>query len=127
MSTPDGRRVVVTVHGGGVFGSPERIAQAFRMDNSSMTGQYAAKLSDHEAQALLRGELPDGTKVPMYDFDEFKGIANLPVRYGVVLDMARANQSKRGYDDFSDLRNDPLFIVHAGGVEQASVVRGKVV
>ncbi len=54
----------------------------------------------------------------MYTFDEFKrGITDLPMRYGVILDFELARKSKRGYEAFDILRDDPNMIVRAGGVE----------
>jgi hypothetical protein len=56
--------------------------------------------------------------VPVYPFEEFKqGISNLPIRYGVILDLELARQSKRGYEEFETLKDDPNMIVRAGGVE----------
>ena len=123
VTTPQGNRVVVAIHGGGIFGSPERFERVYRasVDRSNpdgFTGQYAAKISEKEAHDVLKGKLPNGTEVPVYAFDEFKqGIADLPIRYGVVLDFELARQSKRGYEDFEILKDDPNMIVRAGGVE----------
>ncbi len=123
VTTPQGNRVVVAIHGGGIFGSPERFERVYRasVDRSNsdgFTGQYAAKISSKEAHDVLEGRLPDGTEVPVYPFDEFKqGIANLPIRYGVILDFELARQSKRGYEDFEVLKDDPNMIVRAGGVK----------
>ncbi len=123
VTTPQGNRVVVAIHGGGIFGSPERFERVYRasVDRSNsdgFTGQYAAKISEKEAHDVLEGRLPDGTEVPVYPFDEFKqGITDLPIRYGVILDFELARQSKRGYEDFEVLKDDPNMIVRAGGVE----------
>ncbi|MCH7637484.1 MAG: hypothetical protein IIA12_07435, partial [Proteobacteria bacterium] len=123
VATPQGNRVVVAIHGGGIFASPERFERVYRasVDRSNsdgFTGQYAAKISEKEAHDVLEGRLPDGTAVPVYPFDEFKqGIADLPIRYGVILDFELARQSKRGYEDFEVLKDDPNMIVRAGGVE----------
>ena len=123
VTTPQGNRVVVAIHGGGIFGSPERFEQVYRasVDRSNsdgFTGQYAAKISKKEAHDVLEGKLADGTEVPVFPFDEFKqGIAGLPIRYGVILDFELARQSKRGYEDFEILKDDPNMIVRAGGVE----------
>ena len=62
--------------------------------------------------------MPDGIEVPVYPFEEFKkGIGDLPIRYGVVLDYELARQSLRGYEDIEVLKDDPNMIVRAGGVE----------
>ena len=67
---------------------------------------------------MLEGRLPDGTEVPVYPFAEFKrGIKDLPMRYGVILDYEVARKSTRGYDPFDVLKDEPNMIVRAGGVE----------
>ena len=126
VTTPQGNPVVVTVHGGGIFGNPARIERALRADLSrhnidGLTGQYAAKITAPEASDLLRGRLPDGTEFPVYAFEEFRqGVAGLPWRYGVVLDFATAKASATGYVAFDVLCDDPVTICRAGGVEAAA-------
>ncbi len=123
VTTPQGNHVVVTVHGGGIFASPERFERSLRADLSrynseGLTGQYAAKISEREARDVLEGRLPDGSEIPIYPFDEFKrGIADLPMRYAVVLDFEVAKKGKRGYERFDVLKDDPNMIVRAGGGE----------
>jgi len=123
VTTPQGNRVVVAVHGGGIFASPDRFERVYRAsvdrnNTDGFTGQYAAKISTQEAHDVLEGKLSDGTEVPVYPFQEFKqGIADLPIRYGVILDFELARQSKRGYEDFEVLKDDMNMIVRAGGVE----------
>ena len=63
VTTPQGQRVVVAVHGGGIFASPERFEKVYRasVDRSSpdgLTGQYAGKISAQEARDVLEGKLP---------------------------------------------------------------------
>jgi len=126
LTTPQGNRVVVAVHGGGIYASPQRFEKTFRasVDRSSpdgYTGQYAGKISDSEAHDVLDGKLPDGTEIPVYPFDEFKqGVADLPMRYGVILDFEMARKSTRGYDPFDVLKDEANMIVRAGGVEAAA-------
>jgi hypothetical protein len=123
VTTKQGNHVVVTVHGGGIFASPERFERSLRADLSrynpeGLTGQYAAKITEQEAHDVLEGELPDGSEIPVYPFAEFKkGVADLPRRYGVVLDFEVAKKGKRGYVSFDVLKDDPNMIVRAGGVE----------
>ncbi len=123
VTSKQGNRVVVTVHGGGIFASPERFQRSLRADLSrfnseGLTGQYAAKISEIEARDVLNGKLPDGSEIPIYPFDEFKrGVADLPRRYGVVLDFELAKKSISGYESFEVLKDDPNMIVRAGGVE----------
>jgi len=123
VTTPQGNRVVVAVHGGGMFASPERFERSFyadldRSNPEGLTGQYAAKISEQEARDVLEGKLPDGTEIPVFPFDEFKrGVADLPMRYGVILDFEMARKVESGYMTFDTLRDEPNMIVRAGGVE----------
>ena len=123
VTTPQGNHAVVFVHGGGIFSKPERFEQVYRasVDRSSpdgFTGQYAAKISQKEALDVLNGRLSDGTEFPVYPYEEFRqGISDLPMRYGVVLDLELARKTTRGYDTFDALRDDPNQIVRVGGVE----------
>jgi len=123
VTTQQGNRVVVVVHGGGIYASPERFEKLYRasVDRSNsegFTGQYAGKITEREAHDVLEGKLPDGTEIPVYPFEEFKrGVADLPMRYGVILDFEMARKSKRGYETFEVLKDEPNMIVRAGGVE----------
>jgi hypothetical protein len=123
VTTPQGNRVVVVIHGGGIYGTPERFEQLYRanVDRSNLagfTGQYAGKISAREARDVLEGKLPDGSEVPVFSFDEFKqGVADLPIRYGIILDFEMARSSLRGYETFEILKDEPNMIARAGGVE----------
>jgi len=123
VTTPQGNHVIVAVHGGGIFASPDRFERSFHADlnrhnSAGITGQSAAKITQQEARDVLEGKLPDGTEIPVFPFAEFKrGVADLPRRYGVILDYEIARQSTRGYDTFEVLKDEPNLIVRAGGVE----------
>ncbi len=123
VTTPQGNRVVVAVHGGGIFASPDRFERSFHADlnrhnSEGITGQTAAKITEHEARDVLEGKLPDGSEIPIFQFAEFKRcIADLPIRYGVVLEFELAKSAKRGYESFDVLRDEANMIVRAGGVE----------
>ncbi len=123
VTTPRGTHVIVVVHGGGIYASPERFERTYRagVDRNNpegFTGQYAGKISPKEASDVLNGKLPDGTEIPIYQFDEFKrGISDLPRRYGVVLDYELARKSTRGFDTFEVLKDEPNLIARAGGIE----------
>jgi hypothetical protein len=123
VTTPQGKHVIVAIHGGGIFASPDRFERSFyadlnRHNSEGITGQSAAKITEREARDVLEGKLPDGAEIPVYSFDEFKrGIANLPMHYGVILDFETARKSTRGYDPFDVLKEEPNMIVRAGGVE----------
>jgi len=123
VKTPQGSHIVVTTHGGGILATPERFLKLYHasVDRSSelgFTGMFAGKISEREAGELVQGKLPDGTEIPVFSFDKFKqGVADLPRRYAVVTDFETARKSKTGYAAFDDLRDDPMMIVRAGGVE----------
>ena len=122
VTTPQGNHVVVVVHGGGIFANPARFEEVYahveRASPEGLTGQLAGKISQIEAHNVLDGKLLDGTEFPVFPFDEFKrGIAHLPVRYGVTLDFDMAKNGTRDYDSFEILKDDPNMIVRAGGVE----------
>jgi hypothetical protein len=123
VTTPQGHRVVVAVHGGGIFSSPERFektyrSSVYRSSSEGFTGQYAGKISEREARDVLDGKLPDGAEIPVFSFDEFKrGVADMPLRYGVISDFEMVRKSTRGYDPFDVLKDEPNMIVRAGGVE----------
>jgi len=123
ITTPRGNKVVVVVHGGGIFSFPERFERTLYADmeysnSEGLTGQSAAKISEQEARNVMEGKLPDGSEIPIYPYVEFKrGIAGLPMRYGVVLDFEMAKAATNGYETFEALMDDPNMVARAGGVE----------
>ncbi len=131
VTTKQGNHVVVAVHGGGIYASPDRFEKLYRANQArsnseGFTGQYAGKISSREAFDVLEGRLPDGTEIPVFPYDEFRrGVANLPRRYGVILDLETARKAKRGYNTFEVLKEEPLMIIRAGGVEAAAAYLDK--
>ena len=131
VRTRQGHHVVVAVHGGGLFASPERFrtlyhASTSRFSELGFTGLFGARISETEAQSLLDGKLPAGNEVPVFTFGEFKnGLSNLPRRYAVVLDLNMAKNSNNGNAPFDELKDDPLMIVRAGGAEAAAAYLDK--
>lgn len=131
VTTKQGNRVVVVVHGGGIFATPERFLKLFhasvdRFCEIGFTGLFSAKITTQEAHSLLDGKLPDGSELPVFTFEELKqGVTDLPRRYGVVMDFEMARKCKSGYETFDDLRADPLMIVRAGGVQAAAAYLDK--
>jgi len=126
VTTKQGNRVVVAVHGGGIFASPERFKRLYHASTSrfselGFTGLFGARISQAEATNVADGQLPDGSEIPVFSYSEFKqGIADLPRRYAVILDLETAKSSHSGNVAFDDLKDDPLMIVRAGGVEAAA-------
>ena len=131
LTSPQGNRVIVTVHGGGIFASSDRFDQLFRASTDRLsevgfTGLFAGKITEQEARGALEGRMPDGAEIPIFSFNEFKlGIDKLPRRYGVVTDFETAKNSACGYVSFDDLRDDPVMIVRAGGVAAAAAYLDK--
>jgi len=131
VKTAQGNPVVVAVHGGGIFASPERFLKLYhasvdRSGEFGFTGPFAGKISASEARDVLDGKMPDGGEIPVFPFDEFKrGITGLPRRYAVVLDFETARKCRNGYQDFDDLKDDPLMILRSGGVEAAAAYLDK--
>ena len=131
VTTPQGNRVIVTIHGGGVFATPERFERLFRASTDrfseiGFTGLFAGKLSPREARGVLAGRMPDGAEIPVHDFDEFsQGVDAPPRRYAVVTDFEVAKNSACGYVPFDTLREDPVMIVRAGGAEAAAAYLDK--
>jgi len=129
--TPQGNTVVVSVHGGGIFATPERFKKLYhssvnRCSKLGFTGLFAAKITEQEATDVLEGKLADGTEFPVYPFDEFRqGIADLPRRYAVVMDFETAKKSTSGNETFDNLKDDALMIVRAGGAEAATAYLDK--
>jgi hypothetical protein len=129
--TRQGNHVVVAVHGGGIFASPERFKKLYhasvnRSSELGFTGIFGAKISEAEARNVVDGKLPDGSQIPVYPYNEFKrGVADLPRRYAVILDFETAKNSKSGNETFDDLKDDPLMIVRAGGVDAAAAYLDK--
>ena len=129
--TPRGHPVVVAVHGGGIFATPERFGKLYhgsvnRSNKGGFTGLFGAKITEQEARDVLDGKLPDGAEIPIFPFDEFRrGVADLPRRYAVVMDFETARKSKSGNETFDDLKDDPLMIVRAGGAEAAAAYLDK--
>jgi len=131
VTTPQGNRVVVAIHGGGIYATPERFERLYRANQNrsntdGFTGDYASKISAQEARDVLEGKLPGGAEIPVYPFNEFKrGVARLPWRYGVILDFDMARKSEKGYQSFDVLKDEPNMIVRAGGVEAAAAYLDK--
>jgi hypothetical protein len=131
LTTPQGNSVVVTVHGGGIFASPARFEKLFRASTDrfcelGFTGLFAGKMTEREAHDVLDGKLPDGTDIPVFSLEEFlRGVSNLPRRYAVSMDFETAKKCRSGYEAFDDLKDDPLMIVRAGGVEAAAAYLDK--
>ena len=131
ITTPQGNHVVLGIHGGGIYASPERFekmyhASTYRTSEHGFSGQFGGKITRQDAHDALEGKLSDGTEIPIFMFDEFKrGIANLPRRYGVVMDLAMVQKSKSGYERFDVPRGEPLMIFRASGVEPAAAYLDK--
>ena len=129
--TPAGNWILVAVHGGGIFATPERVrtlyhASVDRNSELGFTGLFAGKISERENRDIVDGRLPDGRRIPVYAFSDFeRGIDDAPRVYAVVMDLAVAKNAHTGYVAFDDLRGDPLMTVRAGGSECAAAYLDK--
>lgn len=130
IRTPQGNHVVVAIHGGGILATPERFERSLNADmdhrNAEGITGGAAKITSQEARDVLDGKLPDGIEIPVYPFDEFRrGINDLPIRYAVITDLELARKTEKGFTPFEVLKEEPNFIVRAGGVEAAAAYLDK--
>ena len=76
---------------------------------------------------MQNGRLPGGTIIPVYTFNDLKN-GNVPKslkRYAVVMDFEQAKNAVSGQAEFERLKDDPLVIVRAGGVEEAAAYLDK--
>jgi hypothetical protein len=131
VQTPEGNHVVVIVHGGGIFSTPQRfrklyLASTWRDSDDGFTGLFGGKIRDEEAHAILEGRCPDGSEIPVYSYSEIHNtIADLPRRYAIVMDFETARTSKCGLTPFDELKDDPLMVARAGGPGAAAVYLDK--
>ena len=129
--TPAGNRVAVFVHGGGIFATPERFRQLYfanvgRSSKDGFTGLFGAKILKQEALDVQAGKLPDGTRIPVFSFDDIKrGVADLPRRYAIVMDFELARATPRGFTSYDELKDDPIMIARSGGAEPAAAYLDK--
>ena len=125
VTKPDGSHAVVFVHGGGIFAQPSRFKELYhasvdRRSANGFTGLFGAKIHNTEAESIQKGKLADGSQFPIYSFEEIRqGVANLPRRYGVIMDFEMARDSACGFARFDELSEDPVMVARCGGSELA--------
>lgn len=119
--TRQGHTVVVVVHGTGIW-TPDRIQEAYEVAYEQwLTSPHASKIGRKEFLGVLDGKLANGTTIPIYTLSDFmKGISDLTMQYGVVMDFDKVKCLNSGVQNIDSLRNNPLFIVRAGGQEPAN-------
>ena len=83
VTTSQGNHVVVAIHGGGIFASPERFERSFyadlsRYNSEGVTGQSAAKITEQEARDVLVGKLPDSTEIQYESWTPYLEIRSSP-------------------------------------------------
>ena len=89
-----GEEIVITLHGRGIL-TPERIRQAY---SEGLTPQNAAKYTDDEFDNLLKGVLPSGESIELYNVDDVKkGIPEPFGRYAVWMPAEAAKATASGY------------------------------
>jgi hypothetical protein len=115
--TPQENSAVLIIHGGGIL-TPKRIENAINDGLINSAAQYTQK----EFSDALEGKMPDNSEIPIYSLEEFKknNSQNLPIRYGIVMDLKNANSLKSGIYPIDTLRNNDLVIARCGGEETAN-------
>ena len=89
-----GEEIVITLHGRGIL-TPERIRQAY---SEGLTPQNAAKYTDDEFDNLLKGVLPSGESIELYNVDDVKkGIPEPFGRYAIWMPAEAAKATASGY------------------------------
>ncbi|MBU4456460.1 MAG: hypothetical protein KKA65_03075 [Nanoarchaeota archaeon] len=105
--------VLVLVNGGGIL-TPDRIMKAY--DGGLVNN--SAKYEFTEFDNLLDGQLPDGSSIKLFSFEDIKkGVSNLPHRFGVVMPYSTAQGTESGYHNKKAFMENPLVIARAGGVK----------
>ena len=93
---------------------------------SAETAGLRPVINERAVNEVLAVLVADGSEMPVFQYEGYKsGNADLPRRYAVTLDFETARKSRNGYQDFDDLRDDPLMILRAGGAEAASAYLDK--
>jgi hypothetical protein len=131
--TPQGNSILVLVHGGGILSTPERIKNCTLeriREYEKLHPRFA--YTEKEFQDLLKGKIQD-EEIPMIQFDDFIESSDLPIRYGIIMDldsvMNRVNskllctKKRNGASSYSHPAqtyfDDPLFIARVGGIRNA--------
>jgi len=117
-----GNLVFIESHGNGILNAPGRAEHGYLETWDYKNG---AKVSEDEVKDILKGRLPDGSEIPIYSFDEFMKSPDLPEYYAVVCDFDTIRRTTSGHTPFDELRRNPLFLVRAGGPEQAQAYLDK--
>ena len=107
--------IVLLIHGGGIL-TPERIFQAY---TEGLTPQNAARFKQEEWDNLLKGTLPNGESIQIYNLEDVRK-AKIPDpfgRYGVAVDFELAKSLATGYHDKTTFMNAPLVQARAGTLE----------
>src|SRR3989344_4597639 len=108
---PRNTPVYVIVNGGGIL-TPARIKQAY----ADGLVDHSAKYTDPEFDGLLGGNLPDGTKLELFKFEDIKtGMTNRPHRFGIVVPYSTVQGTKSGFHKINEFLANPLVIARGAG------------
>ena len=107
--------IVITVHGGGILSTPERILQAYQ---EALTPQNAAKYVDKngrptgEFEGLLDGRLPNGEAINLYSIEDVvQGrIANPFARHAIWTPYETAKNTPSGHIIKTDFLKNELVL-----------------
>lgn len=120
LLTPQGRKVVMILHGDGPLSDPARLEKATyeRMDKGE-----GIHLTDMEARELLEGKIHGKQTFPVYSYNDFCttpcGVPFEAQHYAIILGLKRAKESPIGQVHYTQLCSDPLFILRCGRPEFA--------
>ncbi|MBU2637727.1 MAG: hypothetical protein KJ955_02040 [Nanoarchaeota archaeon] len=109
-----GEEIVITLHGGGIL-THERIRKAY---SEELTPEYAAKYTNDEFGGLLKGTLPSGESINLYNVDDVKrGIPEPFGRYAVWMPAEAAKTTASNWHKKKEFMENPLVIARAGTLE----------
>ena len=114
--TEVGNPVMVGIQGGGIFASPERIAEVKKNGKSVLTESVGGRLHPNEIKDVLNGN----NGIPNYPYDEFyKNDGDYHLPFSVTIDFERVQKIRSGSRFLHNLIDDPLFIIRSGGPSAA--------
>ena len=108
------KKVLVIVNGGGLL-TPNKILSCY---NLGFTREGAIKYTPKEFNDLLMGQLPDGSSIDLYPFEEIKkGGLDLPHRFGIVVPFDLVENLDSNCYPKKEFLENPLVIARNAGPE----------
>ena len=103
-----GEHALIVVHGGGIL-TPDRINRAYSEGLISNSARY----TEEEFAELLEGKLADGSVIPMFHFEDFKKMSEVPRTCGVVMPYELAQSMPSGYQEKEPFLKDHLVLARS--------------